>query len=207
MPQYVNTDMNTDGKEYADYLRGKFLPGRTQYLEFLVFPRYLRELPAAQEIWDLGFGNGEFLTFCRKSGIDARGIDSNPHFVASARHRGLEAELDDITKLQRIPDGKIRAALSDNVLEHLDRDALREVFRILAVKLAPGGIFLVAVPGEKGFQCDPTHKTFVDEHLVSALLKDSPLVLKRRFRHPINSPWVSRHFYLNMTVFTIHKPG
>jgi SAM-dependent methyltransferase len=197
--------VKTDEKEYATYLQAKFLPGRQQYLEYLVYPRYLRELRAAREIWDLGFGNGEFLAYCRKKGVAARGIDSNPHFVASARSQGYDVELDDVTRLSAIADGALQAALCDNVLEHLDRDELCRVFRTLAAKLAQGGIFLAVVPGEKGFTKDPTHRTFVDEPLLEEMLAGTPLTLERSFRWPIDARWVSRVLYLNMTVFVVRK--
>ncbi len=197
--------MKTDDKAYEEYLQGKFLPGRQLYLEYLVYPRYLREFPAVGEIWDLGFGNGEFLAFCGKRGISARGIDSNPHFVANARNRGLNVELDDITRLQTLPDGEVATVFSDNVLEHLGRDDLASVFRRLAAKLRSNGIFLAVVPGEKGFTKDPTHRTFIDETLLKTLTAGSPLRLERTFRWPFGAHWVSRIFYLNMTAFVFRK--
>ena len=197
--------MKTDDKSYEEYLQGKFLPGRRQYLEYLVYPRYLREFPAVGTIWDLGFGNGEFLAFCRKKGVAVRGIDSNPHFVDTARSRGFTVELDDITRLRTIADGEIQAALCDNVLEHLDGDSLFEVFRTLACKLAPDGVLLAIVPGEKGFTKDPTHRTFIDESLLRRVTADQPLTIERSFRWPFNARWVSRLFYLNMTVFVVRR--
>jgi trans-aconitate methyltransferase len=197
--------MKTDDKSYEEYLQGKFLPGRRQYLEYLVYPRYLSEFPDVGKIWDLGFGNGEFLAFCRKKGVAAQGIDSNPHFVANARSRGFKVELDDITRLQTIADGEIRAAISDNVLEHLDRDSLFEFFRTLELKLARDGVFLAIVPGEKGFTRDPTHRTFIDEPLLRMATADRQLTIERSFRWPIGARWVSRLFYLNMTVFVVRR--
>ena len=195
--------MKTEDREYADYLRGKFLPGRTRYLETFIYPRYLRELPAAAEVWDLGFGNGEFLSFCRRKSIPARGLDSNPHFVESARNRGLRADSDDITRLTTIPDGGLNAAISDNVLEHLDAEALRAFFSTLKSKLSDRGLLLAIVPGEKGFTRDPTHKTFIDEAVMERMTKQSGLVVERCFRWPFGARAVSRIFYLNMTAFVI----
>jgi len=197
--------VKTDDKAYEEYLQSKFLPGRRQYLEYLVYPRYLQEFPELTEICDLGFGNGEFLTFCRGKGIAALGIDSNPHFVASAVSSGLNVKQDDITRLSTIADGKLSAAISDNVLEHLDRDGLFALFRTLTVKLAPHGVFLVIVPGKRGFSTDPTHKTFIDQSLIEEMTLGSALTLIRSFRWPINVNWVSRIWRLNMSVFVIKK--
>ncbi|SNB48118.1 bifunctional 2-polyprenyl-6-hydroxyphenol methylase/3-demethylubiquinol 3-O-methyltransferase UbiG [Geobacter sp. DSM 9736] len=197
--------MKTEDREYQEYLQKKFLPGRQQYLELVVYPRYLRELGALREIWDFGFGNGEFLTFCRKRSISARGIDSNGSFVATARSQGFAVELDDLCRLDTVPDAGVEAAISDNVLEHLDKPAIGAFFSILARKLAPSGIFLAIVPGEKGFTRDPTHRTFVDEALLREVTAGTAVSLIKTFRWPIGAHWVSRIFYLNMTVFVFRK--
>lgn len=195
----------TDDKKYTEYLQNKYLPGRQFYLEQLIYPRYLRELPTESEIWDLGFGNGEFLKFCQKNGIMARGIDSNPHFVESARLLDLNVELDDLTRLETLPNGKVNAAISDNVLEHLGKDALFGVFRTLEIKLARNGVFLAIVPGEKGFTKDPTHQTFIDDSLMLSATANSSIKLEKIFRWPFDIKWVSEIFYLNMTIFKFRK--
>ncbi len=197
--------LKTSDKEYQQYLQEKFLPGRQLYLERLIYPRYLRELPTSGEIFDLGFGNSEFLTFCKKLAIPARGIDSNPHFVERARSHGLVADIDDITCLQTLCDSTVKAAISDNVLEHLCKDDLLKVFQVLERKLSPNGIFIAIVPGEKGFTKDPTHQTFVDELLINDLVSDSSLKLEKVFRWPLGAEWISKIFYLNMTVFKFKK--
>lgn len=197
--------LRTDDKQYTEYLQSKFLPGRQFYLEQLVYPRYLRELSSETEILDFGFGNGEFLTFCQKNGIVARGIDSNPHFIESARLRNLNVELDDITRLDTLPNGNVKAVISDNVLEHLSKDALFKVFRALELKLAKNGVFLAIVPGEKGFTKDPTHQTFIDEYLISSVTANSSIKLEKTFRWPFDIKLVSKVFYLNMTAFKFRK--
>jgi len=197
--------VETNDKVYEEYLRSKFLPGRRQYLEYLVYPRYLQEFHHLTEICDLGFGNGEFLTFSREKGIASLGIDSNPHFVTNALSNGHNVKLDDITRLSTIADGSLSAALSDNVLEHLDRDELISLFRTLEVKLAPHSVFLAIVPGRKGFTTDPTHRTFIDESLIKELILGTTLKLKRSFCWPINAHWASRVWRLNMSVFVINN--
>jgi SAM-dependent methyltransferase len=198
--------MKTDSKEYEVYLRNKFLPGRTTYLEWVLYPRYFTELPQA-DVWDLGFGMGELLEYCKKRGIQGRGIDSNPYFVERAKERGLQVQLDDITRMDTVPDGALRAVVSDNVLEHLEREDVFKVFSQLRKKLATGGVFLVVVPGERGFALDATHRTFVDENLIREACHRTGLLMTKQFRWPVNSHWVSRVFYLNMTVFKIELPA
>ncbi len=197
--------MKTSDSNYREYLTGKFLPGRKLYLEKFLYPRFLRELSPVSEIWDLGFGNGEFLSFCRKMGVTARGIDSNSFFVEAARTRNYQVQHDDITRLDTIPDGAIKAAIADNVLEHLETTDLRKSFQAIDRKLAKNGLFLAILPGEKGYDKDPTHQTYVDECLVTDMVAPLTLQLERSFRLPFNAFWVSKILYLNMTIFKFRK--
>jgi hypothetical protein len=199
--------MKTSDRNYREYLTGKFLPGRQLYLELFLYPRLLRVLSPAHEVWDLGFGNGEFLSFCRKKGVAARGIDSNPFFVEAARAGGYQVAVDDITRLATVPDSTIPAALADNVLEHLDRVELGKAFHAIDRALAVNAPFLAVVPGEKGYTTDPTHRTFIDAPLVRELIAPLSLRLERSYRLPFNMHWMSRLLYLNMTVFRFRKVG
>ena len=80
-------------------------------------------------------------------------------------------------------------------------------FVIRDVKLIEGngGLFLAIVPGEKGFTKDPTHRTFLDPDLAAEAAAGSGLRLERSLRFPFNAHWVSRIFYLNMTLLKFRR--
>lgn len=197
--------MRTEDLEYTGYLKGNFLPGRRLYLQHMLYPRYMVEFPAGEEILDLGCGFGDFLIYCRKKGIAARGIDSNPHFVSQLAAQGVVAACDDICRLSTLPDGSVQAALADNVLEHLRPEEILSALRAIERKLAPGGCLLAVVPGKKGFARDQTHRTFLDEANIEPLSAQTGLVLENCFRYPLDWEAASRYWYLNMTLLKFRK--
>jgi hypothetical protein len=71
--------------------------------------------------------------------------------------------------------------------------------------LLPRGTLICIVPGVKGFQKDPTHKTYVSLKLLNSLLKNSRLKVQAFYYHPFNLPRLDKYFYLNMQVFEIRK--
>ena len=48
--------------------------------------------PERRRVLDVGCGRGEFLELCRKTGVDARGVDVDAAMVARCREAGLAAE-------------------------------------------------------------------------------------------------------------------
>lgn len=156
-------------------------------------------------IADLGFGNGEFLDFCKKNNLKAWGLDSNPGFVELALSKGHSVALDNICDLSSVMDGSIDFGIIDNVLEHLSLQDLETFFKVLQKKITIGGTFLIIVPGEKGYTTDPTHKTFLDEADIVRMVQNTGLRVLKASRAPFNSRWVSRFFYLNMTLVLLTR--
>jgi SAM-dependent methyltransferase len=78
----------------------------------------------------------------------------------------------------------------DNVLEHISNpgDLLLEIKRVLK----PDGIFLIGVPGKKGFDTAPDHKIFYDEYSLINLLSSDYNFL-RSFYTPFKSNILNRH--------------
>ena len=112
--------MRIDTEEYGQYLEKKYLPGRSFYLNYLIYPKYLKEFKNSIEtaIYDFGCGNGEFLKFCNKKRIQAIGIDSNYSLVEECQKKGLNVIHDNIVNFNKLG-VKIKNAICDNVIEHL----------------------------------------------------------------------------------------
>jgi SAM-dependent methyltransferase len=144
--------MNHD--QYFSYLATRSTLGRL-YRNLLLYPILNKHLEG--NMLDVGCGIGDMLKF-RKGAI---GVDVNPRLVEHCRSRGLEARLMTADRLP-FPDGRFRSALLDNVLEHLEQPMplLREIRRVLEPE---HGIFLVGVPGLKGWLSDRDHKVCYDE--------------------------------------------
>lgn len=193
--------METNTEEYKEHLEEKYLPGRDMYLNTFFYPKIMRQFSTAT-IYDLGFGTGAFLRYLKGKGRDFFGIDSNPFLVELNKKNGFKVEQDDVTTLVNIPK-PMENAICDNVLEHLDRDQIDSFFKACKRKFAAGGTLVVIVPDKKGYQRDPTHKTFVEKPLVEEMCKKHGAKLHKNFNHIFNSRWVGSWFYLSMQVFVI----
>lgn len=193
--------MQTKDEAYKEHLEEKYLPGRDKYLQWFFFPKLVKQFTDGH-ILDLGFGTGGFLRFLKSKNKTFSGIDSNPFLVDEISKQGFAVTLDDITKLDTVVT-PINNAITDNVLEHLDLNQIDSVFKALKQKMTTGGILVVIVPLEKGYQRDPTHKTFVNKEIMQQMCDKYNLRLKKRFYHPINLSGVGKWLYLNMQVYVI----
>jgi trans-aconitate methyltransferase len=193
--------MQTKDEAYKEHLEEKYLPGRDKYLQWFFFPKLVKQFTDGH-ILDLGFGTGGFLRFLKSKNKMFSGIDSNPYLVDEISKQGFAVTLDDITKLDTVF-APIHNAITDNVLEHLDLNQIDSVFNALKQKMTTGGILVVIVPLEKGYQRDPTHKTFVNKEIMQQMCDKYNLRLKKRFYHPINLSGVGKWLYLNMQVYVI----
>lgn len=197
--------MRTDSQGYSEYLEKKYFPGRRLYLNWVFYPRIFNCFPAADTILDLGCGTGEFLNYCRKRNHDAVGVDSNPTLAEKCRKNGFKVVLDNVCELTSFHGQQFNYAVCDNVLEHLDQGELERFFERVDRLLVPGGVLVCIVPGSKGYQKDPTHKTYVCQELLEELLTTRGLRVERFYYHPFNVGGLHRYFYLNMQVFEIRK--
>lgn len=166
--------------EYFTYLRGRGRLGylyRTRYL----YPKLSRHL--AGHVLDIGCGIGDFLAY-RPGTV---GVDINPYTVDWCRQQGLDCQLIK-TDLLPFDDCCFDGVVLDNVLEHLadPQLLLAEIKRVLK----PGGCFLVGVPGQRGYECDPDHKVFysaVDlDRVICAAGFSSNLIIYA----PLKSRWL-----------------
>jgi trans-aconitate methyltransferase len=193
--------METNSEAYKEHLENKYLPGRDKYLQWFFYPKIVRQFNS-DEIVDLGYGTGEFLQFLKMKNRCFSGIDNNPFLVEKCVSKGFDVKLDDVTKLENIKQNT-ENALIDNVLEHLDLNQINDFFAALKQKMTKNGNLVVIVPDKKGFQHDPTHKTFVNRQLIEKMCSNHGIKLQKVFSHPINIGLVGNYFYLNMQVFVI----
>jgi SAM-dependent methyltransferase len=117
--------------------------GRKRILLSLIHDSLVPVERARRRILDVGCGTGGMLASLQAFG-EVEGIDSDPSAIAFCHERGISsAKLADSPPIP-FPDHAFDLVTSFDVLEHVDDDAglLSEVHRVLA----PGGIFVVAVP-------------------------------------------------------------
>ncbi len=170
----------TDFNEYFSYLKTRSTLGQL-YRRHWLYPRLCRQLSG--KVLDIGFGLGDMLAF-RPNTV---GADVNPHAVAWAKQRKMDAHLILNGKLP-FEDGVFDGVIMDNVLEHIlnPQDLLVEVRRVLKMD----GVFLVGVPGLKGFASDPDHKVFYDKSALGVCLSNAGFLMQRTFWMPLKWKWL-----------------
>ncbi|MBN1591878.1 MAG: methyltransferase domain-containing protein [Candidatus Coatesbacteria bacterium] len=126
---------------------------------------YLAQFKGCREVIDLGCGRGEFLELLSEEGIECKGIDSNPEMVEVCKAKGLDAETGDIVAyLEAAEDGTLGGVFCSQVVEHLQPAMVVRLCKLIARKLAPGGVLVVETIDPRSilaltnsFLLDPSH--------------------------------------------------
>ncbi len=164
---YDDPDANYTNKRFKDF-------------ESLFFSKFF-PVDKNIKILDLGCGYGLFLDFCRKRGyLNIEGVEKVSKFVNYARNK---------LKLINVYEGDIFEYLNAktpssydmismiNVLEHIKKDRVRELFDLIYSRLKPGGIFFAEVPNADSVHglhtlfSDLTHEFAYTKLLLSQLFK------------------------------------
>lgn len=132
-------------------------------------------------VLDVGCGRGEILQIFRQAGIDARGIDSNDDCVALCQAGGLQAEKADLFPyLSSLPDASLGGVICCQVVEHLPRERMPELIRMIHAKLQTGGLLAIETPNPEclaifatHFYLDPTHQHPLPPGLTSFYLEEA----------------------------------
>ena len=100
---------------------------------------------------------------------NVHGLEINPNAVKYCKSLGLKVQLINENDAYPVADGSFDVCVLDNVLEHIEtpRHTLDECYRITKKH---GGL-VIAVPGLRGFESDPDHKTFYDAEALRNLDK------------------------------------
>lgn len=168
--------------EYHNLLKSRNLKGLF-YRKYFLYPR-LNRYTYGKKI-DIGCGIGDYL----QNSQNSIGIDINVHNVEYVNNLGLEAHL---MKEDRIPfpDKYFNSIILDNVLEHVKNPEplLNEIKRIASEE----AIFIVGVPGIKGFKRDPTHEIYYEAKSLESLIKKYGFIRKKTLYFPLNLKFLSK---------------
>jgi glycosyltransferase involved in cell wall biosynthesis len=148
-------------------------------------------------VLDVGCGIGRNLGHLDGRGV---GVDHNPHSVAEARARGLEAYTVEefLASHWNVP-GSFDSLLCAHVLEHMTvEDDTQMLLQYLPLVKA-GGRLIVIVPQEAGFKSDATHVQYFDPARLAELTRTLPIDLDRVYSFPFPA-WAGRMFRYNETV-------
>jgi len=103
----------------------------------LLWRRFLCQQHGSLRVLEIGFGNGQFLGWCRQHGLTVRGIETNDLLTARAQEAGFDcahslADLGDLGDPAALSDTRFDVIVLFDVLEHLPTDAITDFLRKLA---------------------------------------------------------------------------
>lgn len=145
----------------------------------LFFDMYVKSvLPKKDKIkiLEVGFGNGSFLEYGRKSGWEMYGAEVNLNLIKSAENNGFKVFEGD--KYQVLDPDSFDCICAFDVLEHLDSKSLNILFKNAFKLLKPGGLLIARFPnGDSPFGLynqngDLTHVSFLGTVAIESLCKD-----------------------------------
>jgi SAM-dependent methyltransferase len=175
-------EQNNNFNSIHDILKKKRITGKI-YQKIFLHPKLLKCL--AGVTLDVGAGLGDFIRYCP----NGYAVDPDPLNIQEMLKKNIRAKLLINNKID-FENHFFDSIIMDNVLEHISNpgDLLLEIKRVLK----PDGIFLIGVPGKKGFETAPDHKIFYDEYLLINLLSSDYNFL-RSFYTPFKSNILNRH--------------
>lgn len=165
----------------------------------LYFDRDLRGVPVAGErVLEIGFGNGEFLAWCKARGAHLYGTELSERGQRLAAARDvivLPSDLAVSLDAYRSGFGVIAAF---DVLEHLSFDAIRTLLDQIALLLRPGGYCVARFPnGQSPFvglhqAGDYTHISTLSASIMTQFTQGTALEIVRADSSAVPSPGVLR---------------
>ncbi|MFT5452064.1 MAG: SAM-dependent methyltransferase [Enterobacterales bacterium] len=171
-----------DNLTYLNYLKRRSILGKL-YRQYWLYPRLARQISG--RVLDIGCGIGDFVRY-RANTI---GVDVNVDIVNWCIDSGLNVKHMEIDLLG-FPDASFDAVVLDNVLEHIasPEKLLAEIKRVLI----PGAVFLLGVPGIRGYKADPDHKVFYDQALLIRTMENAGFIKGKIFLMPLNLPFLNK---------------
>jgi glycosyltransferase involved in cell wall biosynthesis len=187
---------HTEGSEYTQLLN-RPRSGWKRFFNVQAPYRWNVRRLALGSVLDLGCGIGRNLAYVDGPAV---GVDHNPHSVAEARARGLEAyTVEEFPSTKWNRPGAFDSLLCAHVLEHMTIDEARRLLLGYLPLVKPGGRLIVIVPQAAGFKSDASHVQHLDRTGLATLSEPLPIDLERAVSFPFPG-WVGRVFRHNETV-------
>jgi SAM-dependent methyltransferase len=128
-----------------------------------VLDGWLRELPSAPRLLELGPGTGQLALYAQAQGAHVQAVDLSPQNVARCRERGIAAQVGNFRALDSLEGlGLFEGVYSINALLHVPRAEHAGVLSAVRRRLVPGGSLLLVNWGGRASEglyeadsCDP----------------------------------------------------
>jgi SAM-dependent methyltransferase len=172
---------------YFNYLKTRSNYGflYRKYFLYPILDFFLKKL-----YLDVGCGLGDFL---KKSKKCKDGLEINDYLIEYCPKNNLKVDKIENEKFLT-EDNSFSSVILNNFLEHISeaKSLIKEIERVLV----PKSIFIVGVPGKKGYQSYYDHKIFYDNKNIYALIESYNFKRIKVLRMPI--PLIFLGNYLNI---------
>lgn len=102
-----------------------------------VYPPIFKDAPGS--VLEIGSGRGELQRLFKQAGVTSYGVDLDPAMINVANAAGCDSRLGDgLAHLRSLPDRSLGGLVAIQVVEHLTRQQLHELFQLIQQKLMPG---------------------------------------------------------------------
>lgn len=160
-------------KEYIEF-ENEILKGRLKFIEDY-YDNLIKQFPKNAKVLDLGCGKGDFVTKLNKSGFTAIGIDANKKHADNNEFIKYGFLPD---TLKTIENDTFDVIVSFHLIEHLDNDVLKTMFKEMHRILKTEGQVFLETPNtqslfvmSKYYYQDPTHLMPRHPNLYGLLMK------------------------------------
>lgn len=130
-----------------------------------------------QNILEIGYGNGQFLGWCRQQGHRVTGVETNKDLLTRARKAGFDSQ----PSIDEVADAGFDLIVLFDVLEHVPEAGLPAYFQMLRDRLLTGGQIILRTPnggsplGLNNQHGDPTHVAILTRNKLKYLARDAGL--------------------------------
>lgn len=130
-------------------------------------------------VLELGFGDGRFAAWAHAQGAHYRGTEAIPDLVAQGEQCGYRVFGTEVPIPNFVDASSLDVAVSFDVFEHVELDALKTLLGALYTALRPGGLVLARMPsGDSPFSRaiqhgDLTHRTVLGSSSVHQLAQEA----------------------------------
>jgi 2-polyprenyl-3-methyl-5-hydroxy-6-metoxy-1,4-benzoquinol methylase len=174
----MNGEKYIDWKNWGDSKFGQINSGRTFYFE-QVFKIKLKK----SSVLEIGFGNGELMSYFRKNDHSVSGVEINNILVSRARKNGYKAFEGWVCDIDDLVYENFDLIVAFDVMEHLTYDQLNDFFSWINSHLNDNGRLYIRFPegssplGLANQNGDFTHITSLTKSKIIALCEGSDLKL------------------------------
>lgn len=139
----VSKNEEEENAEATDYsyllLENRFRGSEEEIAKRLgIYPPYFKS--AKNPVVEIGGGRGELQALFKNESISSYSVDTDRAMVEQTRAKGFDVRLGDgIAHLRDLPDGGAGGVIAVQVVEHLTRRQLEELFSLCAKKVEKGG--------------------------------------------------------------------